>query len=80
MYYHPLHPYTRMLMECGPRLDRKWGETDLELAGPQAEVFKGRVQHARCMAEDKDARCADARPALVEVEPDHFVACGRGVP
>ena len=43
VYYNPLHPYTRMLMECGPRLDRKWGETDLELAGPQAEVFKGGV-------------------------------------
>ena len=77
VYYNPLHPYTRMLMACVPRLDEKWEEVEVELKGQQSEFTGGCVYYERCPVAARDGDCAVERPVLVEAEPDHFVACGR---
>ena len=76
VYFDPLHPYTRMLMASVPRLDEKWGEVEVELKAQQAEFTSGCVYYERCPAAQRDGSCATDRPALIEVEPDHLVACG----
>jgi peptide/nickel transport system ATP-binding protein len=77
IYDNPLHPYTRMLMESIPRLDRKWEEAKAELRGQQSDVAPGCVYSERCPAAAKDLKCRESRPPLVEAEPDHLVACFR---
>jgi peptide/nickel transport system ATP-binding protein len=77
VYYNPLHPYTRMLMACVPRLDQKWEEVEVELKAQQSRVTGRCVYYERCQAAGKDERCATEQPALVEAESDHYVACVR---
>jgi peptide/nickel transport system ATP-binding protein len=77
LYDNPLHPYTKMLMASVPRLDRKWEEVEVELRAIQAELSRGCVYYERCPAAYKHAGCERQRPALIEAESDHFVACGR---
>ncbi|MCS7282031.1 MAG: ABC transporter ATP-binding protein [Anaerolineae bacterium] len=75
VYNRPLHPYTEMLMESVPRLDRKWEEGvrmeregDLSLSGAVGCVYAGRCPEAMEM-------CRREEPELREVETGHFVAC-----
>lgn len=75
LYDNPLHPYTKMLMASVPRLDKKWEEVGIELRGQQAELTRGCVYYERCPIADKD--CTRDRPALIEADRDHFVACFR---
>lgn len=75
VYSHPLNPYTQMLMTSVPRLDRKW-----EKLADRAEAGDGMVQdgcpyYSRCPVADQN--CARQKPPLVEVAPDHWVACYR---
>ncbi|HZW02484.1 MAG TPA: ABC transporter ATP-binding protein [Anaerolineaceae bacterium] len=75
IYANPLHPYTRMLMASVPRLDAKWADVGqrLEAGGRQPVAANGCIYAARCPC--ADGGCAEAEPPLVEVAPDHFVAC-----
>jgi peptide/nickel transport system ATP-binding protein len=77
VYYNALHPYTKMLMACVPRLDEKWEDVDVELKARELEFTRGCVYYERCLAAEKDESCARERPGLVEAVPGHFVACGR---
>jgi len=74
VYYHPLHPYTKMLIASVPRLDKKWEEVEMELKAKQSELSTGCVYYERCPFADKDKDCA-RRPTLIEAESSHFVAC-----
>lgn len=79
IYDNPLHPYTQMLMASVPRLDRKWEEIDAEVAlqEPGMDGAQGCVYYDRCTAEGKGESCMGDQPELIEVAPDHFVACRR---
>ncbi len=73
IFHTPLHPYTRMLMESVPRLDRKW-EKGIALLERKLEEFRGGCPYVeRCPVAEKI--CAVYRPPLLDVEPDHAVAC-----
>ena len=71
IYENPLHPYTRMLMASVPRLDKKWDEVELDTAG--IELPDGYTFYERTSA--MNGASAGITPTLMEVEPDHFVAC-----
>ncbi len=77
IYSNPLHPYTKMLMAAVPRLDKKWEEVKIELKAKHSETAVGCVYYGRCPLADKVLGCDKSRPPLLEVEPDHFVACFR---
>jgi peptide/nickel transport system ATP-binding protein len=77
LYENPLHPYTKMLMACVPRLDQKWKEVEVKLGAIQAELDTGCVYYDRCPAAHEG--CRRERPTLIEVESDHSVACGHYV-
>jgi len=75
LFGEPLHPYTQGLMKAIPRLDR-----DL----PRLEAIEGSVPnlvkppdgcrfHPRCP--HAMPVCSQERPLMVEVRPDHYVAC-----
>jgi len=74
IYYHPLHPYTRLLIASVPRLDKKWEEVEVKLKAKYSELPTGCVYYERCPFADKDKDCAK-RPTLIEAESGHFVAC-----
>jgi peptide/nickel transport system ATP-binding protein len=75
IYDRPRHPYTRMLMESVPRLDKKWEDTEIELRARGDELPPGCVYYGRCPRSDRPSECRDVRPKLAEVEPGHWVAC-----
>jgi peptide/nickel transport system ATP-binding protein len=77
IFNRPAHPYTQMLMASVPRLDKKWEEVEVNLKGQQSELGRGCVYYSRCPFPARDESCAAQRPALVEVEHDHFVACSK---
>ena len=64
-----------MLMASVPRLDRKWEETQALLKPVQIDLAGGCVYYDRCTEAGKDTCCTSEKPILVEVEPDHCVAC-----
>jgi peptide/nickel transport system ATP-binding protein len=76
----PHHPYTEALVSSLPSVD---GEPTnrVRLVGEVPSVAKppsGCVLHTRCPRREGSGlehRCDTEEPALVEVEPDHFLRC-----
>jgi len=77
IYKKPYHPYTKMLMASVPRLDRKWEKMEIDLKGEHSTSPVGCSYFARCQLVGKDESCMESNPTLIEVEPDHFVACSK---
>jgi len=76
VYKHPLHPYTRGLLDSIPRIDIKRELRGLKGDPPNPlEHIPGCRFHPRCpYAIDK---CRSEEPALVEASPGHLSACFR---
>lgn len=78
IYCNPLHPYTKALMSAIPVADpdynasesriRLEGEIPSPINQPSGCKFRTRCPYA-------EEKCAQECPKLIEVEPDHFVAC-----
>jgi oligopeptide transport system ATP-binding protein len=76
IFHNPLHPYTRALFSAIPIPDPDLRRERLRLTGdipaaiepPSGCRFRTRWPIA-------EPRCAELEPQLVEVSPDHFVAC-----
>lgn len=75
IFAQPQHPYTQMLMACVPRLDQKWEEVEVALKGQNGRLGGGCVYYPRCSHPGRDQTCTQERPALLEIEAEHFVAC-----
>ncbi len=74
IFYHSIHPYTKMLMASVPRLDKKWDEA-IDLPLDRSGQAGCCAYFDRCPADEKDELCKNNKPPLVQVEDDHFVAC-----
>jgi oligopeptide/dipeptide ABC transporter ATP-binding protein len=76
IFHNPQHPYTRALLSAIPIPDPELRHQRLPLKGdiptaidpPSCCRFRTRCPIA-------ESRCAESEPQLVEVSPDHFVAC-----
>ena len=75
VFRNPLHPYTQMLLQSVPTLDRKWE--------PSKEIFKAEssISHTTsgCKYYDRcpfrKEECKGFENVLFEVEENHSVAC-----
>jgi peptide/nickel transport system ATP-binding protein len=72
IYSNPLHPYTKMLMNSVPRLDKKWGNIKVELPAESSKQIGGCIYCDRCPLAFEKCR---EMPPLAEVTKGHFVAC-----
>jgi len=81
---NPLHPYTRALVAAVPEPDPsnrlKIREVPIKGEVPSAvNIPPGCRFHTRCVAFDEHPEirelCKSKEPPLIEVEPDHYVAC-----
>lgn len=79
IFDHPLHPYTRMLMASVPRMDKKWDEKKIIVDSKATPLGSaaGCIYYDRCPVAGREGVCNLQKPGLIEVEPDHFVACSR---
>ncbi len=78
MYTSPRHPYTHSLLSAVPIPDpkRQRKRTRIILEGDLPSPINppsGCVFRTRCFAAQE--RCSVEVPPLIELEPDHFVAC-----
>lgn len=72
VFNYPLHPYTKMLFDAVPRLDRHWDDSDDKVNNVTAE-FSERLckYHDRC-----SQQCGrDHAPLLSQINREHYVAC-----
>jgi oligopeptide/dipeptide ABC transporter ATP-binding protein len=78
LFYNPLHPYTRALLQSIPRLGQKQhGKRLASIKGMVPDPYsipKGCPFHPRC-SEMKPGICDTVVPPYVEVEPGHKVRC-----
>ncbi|MCS7011062.1 MAG: ABC transporter ATP-binding protein [Anaerolineales bacterium] len=73
IFQAPLHPYTQMLIEAVPRIDKKWTPgLNVEANHIPTQQVTDCPYRLRCPLADR--QCLQ-RPPLVEIEPDHQVAC-----
>lgn len=76
LFAHPMHPYTEALLQAIPTIDvenrKKIKILEGDIPSPVNPPL-GCKFHTRCIyATDI---CREVQPALLELEPDHFVAC-----
>jgi len=79
IFHHPLHPYTRALLESIPRLGQRTRERRrlASIRGMVPDPYalpRGCSFNPRC-SEAVVGRCNVEEPPLVEVEPGHLVRC-----
>ena len=77
IFNKPLHPYTRGLFTSMPLLGKeqeRLGTIPGQVPNP-VELPSGCPFHPRCADRNDDAQCAADRPALLEVDKEHWVAC-----
>ena len=77
VYHGPLHPYTKMLMACVPRLGTKWECRDIDGDGPESRAFRA-PQWLCVLRQVSLGRQREGLQQITivgEVEPGHFVAC-----
>jgi len=73
IFHQPLHPYTQMLISAVPKLDAKWDEkANVDLQATVTGKMSGCAYFDRCPV--AFIKCKE-RPATVEVDKGHFVAC-----
>jgi peptide/nickel transport system ATP-binding protein len=77
VYSNPVHPYTKMLIASVPLLHKKWRQVALELGATGTGDAKPCAYHAMYPEPPAAGTSDSARPALAEVEEDHFVGCFR---
>lgn len=71
----PMHPYTRMLIECVPHLDRRKDRLTI-IPGTVPNLINpptGCRFHPRCPKNTEI--CRTKRPAQVELDSEHIVSC-----
>jgi peptide/nickel transport system ATP-binding protein len=76
IFTKPLHPYTQALLSAIPVPDPKRKRTGVELKGevPSAiDIPPGCRFRPRCQS--VSGKCNEQEPELVEVRPNHYVAC-----
>ncbi len=74
LFARPLHPYTEMLIRALPRLGDNSERTGISGRPPSLLNPPSGCRFAdRCYLADD--RCRQVEPALLELEPGHFVAC-----
>ena len=73
VFHNPIHPYTKMLLESVPEIDRKWDLSKRFIPELVSSSNAPCKYYDRCPIKDKE--CLFEKPELVEVEENHKVLC-----
>jgi len=78
VYTHPLHPYTRALFAAMPRPEPGTKRNRASISGEIGSALdlpQGCRFHPRC--NDAFSECHEVDPPLIEISPNHHIACRR---
>lgn len=81
IFKHPVHPYTRALLRSMPVLGHKTKDRLLAIEGNVPVPIDPIPQCgfcSRCL--EKESRCTDTIPEMIEVSPEHYVRCFHCMP
>jgi peptide/nickel transport system ATP-binding protein/oligopeptide transport system ATP-binding protein len=76
VFANPAHPYTRMLLNCSPRMDRDRQTKLIPIDGQPPDLVRrprGCPFHPRCYCAKEI--CKKEWPPLIEVSKNHTSAC-----
>ncbi len=76
VFNNPQHPYTKMLLDSVPRLDRKWDANEkstFTAKKGESDIVNECHFHDRCAQKDKNCN----KTPLTEFAKDHWVACSQ---
>ena len=74
IFAHPLHPYTQMLIQSLPRVGDRAQRLGISGRPPSLVDPPAGCRFAARCPKVMD-HCAHQAPALLEIEPEHFVSC-----
>ncbi|MFX0013408.1 MAG: ABC transporter ATP-binding protein [Promethearchaeota archaeon] len=78
LFNNPIHPYTRGLLKCIPRLGGERGKQLSTIHGTVPDLINpptGCRFHPRC--DERNSKCGRNKPSFVEAEKGHFVSCNK---
>lgn len=73
VFHDPRHPYTQMLLESIPEIDKRWKMEDGSSTDLLEEDSHGCKYYSRCPKRQK--QCKDVEPTMVQIEQEHLVMC-----
>lgn len=73
VFHNPMHPYTRMLLESVPSIEKKWDLGKFFVPETVHKEISGCKFYERCSEATNE--CKRQVPQLVEMEENHKVAC-----
>lgn len=76
LFCHPLHPYTRLLIQSAPDTDNYYEEAENEIRGEMPDFIhipKGCAFHPRCPYATE--KCRETEPAMTEQSGGRMVKC-----
>jgi len=73
VFHNPCHPYTKMLLESIPEIDRKWDFREHIKIETIEDESTGCKYFSRCNV--REHRCQKQIPELIEIEENHKVMC-----
>ena len=76
---HPIHPYTRMLLEATPELIKTKVESKVKISAEEATIGSAMNLPSGCRFNPRCKyalpKCKSSEPSLLERERYHFAAC-----
>ncbi len=78
LFRNPIHPYTKGLLKCIPRLGGERGIKLNTIPGMVPDLINpptGCRFHPRC--KERGSECGKSKPKFIEIDKGHFVACNK---
>jgi len=79
LYKKPLHPYTQLVLEASPSIERNLSNDNNKMQYIENNIAETDITTSGCLYYSQCSysfdKCKIEPPELVQIEPEHYVAC-----